>query len=211
MSNLKSYFMYPEFGDQSELSKALDQVKSFYQESKKRGLFLSAEECEKGRDASLYGPKLTSKNSMSCNELAWFFESKTFKKLTAEVTKLLGPDVDMFMARVLITVPVCDIPDYIKEKILPVEGKLHGSLGAYIKDEFARASFFAYNPWHNDAIDFQESDYYFINTLFPLTSRNNGQAPLSFIPESLKLGKIPQPFVPTIKGKYFSVDYKNAT
>lgn len=207
MSDRKSFFMIPDFAESSEINRALEQIEEFYLESKRRGLFVSAEECSKPLDSSTYVPKLTSKNGMSYNEMAWFFDSITFKKLTEEVMKLLGFDVDMFMARVLITVPLCDIPDYIKEKILPVEGKLHGSLGNYIKNEFARASFFAYNPWHNDAIDFQASDCYFLNVLFPLTPRNNGRAPLSFVPLSQQFGKIPQPFTPEIQGGNFSIHH----
>lgn len=208
MSKQRSFFKFSEFGDPSDMSRALQQIQEFYQDSKRQGLFVSADECKLAINGSAYGPRLTSKNGMSYNELGWLFQSKTFKKLTEEVMKLLGLDVDMFMARVLITVPLCDIPDHIKERILPVEGKMHGSLGTYVKPEFARASFFAYNPWHNDAIDFQESDCYFLNALFPLTLRNQASAPLSFVPWSQELGKIPQPFTPKIFGQKFSVQHQ---
>ncbi len=210
MADSKAFFIYPKFAELSDVQKALDQIRGYYEETKEKGLFLSAQECQSSSPSKGYGPKLTSKNSLSYNELSWFFDSKTFHLLTQEMTQLLGPDLDMFMARVLITLPTCDIPDYILEKILPVEGKLHGSLGTYIKPEFARANFFAYNPWHNDAIDFPESDCYLVNSLFPLTRRNNGQAPLSFVPMSQKLGKIPQPFIPTVRSKQFSVLHNDA-
>lgn len=207
----KTFFHHQNFADQTEMNKIHQFVKDFYQNAKAKGLFVSKEEVQKimdDRQSNKYAsPKLTSKNSLCYNELNWFYESKTFNKLVSEVKGLLGLDLDMFMARVLITVPVCDIPDYIKEVIFPAEGKKHGSLGAFIKDEFARASFFAYNPWHNDAIDFPDSDCYFLNTLFPLTPRLNGQAPLSFVPESMGLAKMPQPFFPVINGDSFVLDY----
>ena len=213
MKNQPSFFVHHDFADKVEIEKVLKQVQDFYQESKKGGLFVSKGEFiamnSPEQKASNSSPKLNSKNNLCYTDISWFFESKTFLKLTEHVTKLLGPDLDMVIARVLITLPVCDIPDYIQEKILPVEGKLHGGLGPYIKSEWSKASFFAYNPWHNDAIDFPKSDCYFMSALFPLTPRNNGRAPLSFASLSASLGKIPQPFRPTIKGNEISLSVKD--
>lgn len=205
-NNINSFFHHQQFAEESELQKVHDFVKDFYTDAKKNGLFISQEEVQKNKSS-----KLTSKNSLCYNELNWFFESKTFAKLVGRVKELLGLDLDMFMSRILITVPVCDIPDYIQAEIFPAEGKMHGSLGAYIKDEYSRASFFAYNPWHNDAIDFTDSDCYFISTLFPLTSRLNGQAPLSFIPDSLPLAKATQPFFPEVKNDSFKLKHLGQT
>jgi len=213
MKNQPSFFLNNGFADKVEIEKVLKQVQDFYQESKKEGLFVSKEEFiamnSPEQKTSHSSPKLTSENNLCYTDISWFFESKTFLKLTEHLTKLLGPDIDMVIARVLITLPVCDIPDYVQEIILPVEGKTSGALGPYIKPEWSKASFFAYNPWHNDAIDFPESDCYFMSALFPLTPRNNGKAPLSFVPHITPLGKIPQPFRPSIKENEISFSVKD--
>tara|TARA_Y100000588_G_C14155036_1_gene882252 strand:+ start:328 stop:1284 length:957 start_codon:yes stop_codon:yes gene_type:complete len=217
------YKRWSHFFEENDLDKISEQVWNFYNAAASEGIFCSKEEAlEIGlireRDGQIInarlepdysGPKISLhyEDNIMYHELDWFFQSQTYKKLIDYMVELTGPDLDMCIAKLIITLPVNLFPDYVQELYLPMEGKTRGSLIPFIKEKYRKAFFFAHNPWHQDTIDYPESDNYAYTTLLSLTHRSGEQAPLFFCPESSSLGDVPFPLDHCIEGD--TMDYRN--
>ncbi len=222
---------WKSFAEADDLARAQKQLLEFYNNALKNGLFRSKSECQELgllKNFSSYENKgdaptsqtkraasnfsVTSDKNIVLNEMSWFFETKTYRKLVDYIVPFAGPDLDMFMSKIIMTLPLHVLPDYVRETVLPMEKTNVGFLSPFIKPEYLKVFFFAHNPWHQDTVDYPESDFNFYTTLIALTDRSGGQAPLLVIPESSKIGKISHPivcahengeFVYTWKGKEY--------
>ena len=220
---VNGYRYWPHFCETGELEKASKQIWDFYRRAILEGIFYDRDEAlEIGlireHDGQLIrawtepdylGPKvnLLYEDNIMYHELNWFFNSRTYQTLTEYIAKFIGPDLDMCMARLIITLPVKLFPDYVRGLYLPMESGCGGSLTPLIKEKFRRVFFFAHNRWHQDTIDYPESDNLSYTTLISLTHRSGGQAPLLFCPESSALGEVPFPFDYRIDGE--TMFYRN--
>jgi|GEM_PF-5783152 len=174
-------FLEPEDRD-----RAAEEATAFYAEAQERGIFFTeAEASERGllmQDAPVR--RVDHENNLLYSDMGWFLESRSFEKLVRTISAYAGPDIDMFLARLLITVPLCDLPQYIQKRYFPMEDQVHGSINRFVKDDFLRAFFFIHNPWHQDWVDMPYSDLRFLTTLLPVTNRRGEQAPLYILPKS---------------------------
>ena len=217
------YIHWPHFCDPSDLEKASKQALDFYQMATSEGIFYDKEEAlEIGlireHDGQLIrawgepdysGPEINLRyeDNIMYHEFNWFFNSHTYQRLTEYIAKLTGPDLDMCLARLIITLPVKLFPDYVRGLFLPIESVTRGSLTPLIKKKFRRVFLFAHNPWHQDTVDYPESDNLSYTTLLSLTHRSGEQAPLLFCPESSALGEVPFPIDHRIEGE--TMFYRN--
>ena len=183
---LEGFVHVADFLDPVDLQRATDCANDFYDTALERGLFYTADEAHKMGllDAIPRARRVDRAANLMYSDFAWFLESCSFGRLVRTVGVYAGPDLDMFLPRLLVTVPVAHIPDYIQAFYLPMEGKLHGSLNRFVRDCNLRAFFFIHNPWHQDWVDMPESDLRFLTSLLPLTSRSGVQAPLYVLPTS---------------------------
>lgn len=171
----------------SDLKRALDEVLKFYYSALEQGMFFSEDEArERGLFSEGGGPRrrVERADNLMYSDLGWFQSSASFKRLTRVMSAYIGPDLDMFLGRVIVTMPLKDIPAYIRDRFLPIDNRVDGSLNRFIRDPFLRAFFFIHNPWHQDWVDLAESDLRFMTVLLPLTNRRGGQAPLYVLPRS---------------------------
>ncbi|MEQ8390859.1 MAG: hypothetical protein RIB30_07680 [Thalassospira sp.] len=168
-----------------DLARARLQVLEFYHQELDKGLFYSADEAKKLgllSDAPPPARRVLRKNNLMYSSMNWFVQSASFERLSTLMQSLVGPDLDMFLARVIVTTPQGHIPEFIRELYEPIEGQLHGSINKFLRSETLRAFFFIHNPWHQDWVDMPASDLRFFTTLLPLTDRLAGQAPLYVMP-----------------------------
>jgi hypothetical protein len=174
-------FLEPE-----DCDRAAREAIGFYAGARAKGLFFDEAEAEArgllAPDAP--GRRVERRNNLLYSSMSWFLESRSFEKLVRTMGAYTGPDIDMFLARLLITVPLRDIPDYIQRRYFPMEERLHGSINRFVKDEFLRAFFFIHNPWHQDWVDMPQSDLRFLTALLPVTDRGGERAPLYILPKS---------------------------
>ncbi len=175
-----------DFLEPEDRDRAISEAMVFYAEARKKGLFFSEEEAS---ERGLFMPdapvrRVDQQSNLLYSSMAWFLESRSFEKLVQEMSIYAGPDIDMFLARLLITVPLCDIPQYIQKRYFPMDAQVHGSINRFVKDDFLRAFFFIHNPWHQDWVDMPKSDLRFLTTLLPITNRCGEQAPLYILPKS---------------------------
>jgi len=217
------YKYWDGFCDTKDLERASNQAWDFYKKAISEGIFYDKNEAKEigliyEKDGKLIrawmvdgysGPRtnLRHEDNIMYNEFSWFFKSKTFQKLTDEIKNYTGPDLDMSMAKLIITLPVKLFPSYVRDIYLPQKNVHRGSLIPLVKEKFRRAFYFAHNPWHQDTIDYPDGDNLSYTTLISLTNRLDEQAPLLFCPESSALGVVPYPFDYTIKDNMMV--YKN--
>lgn len=210
------YRHWPHFCEPSDLEKASKQALDFYQMATLERIFYDREEALdvgliREHDGQLIraweksdylGPKINLRyeDNIMYHEFNWFFNSPTYQRLTEYIAKLTGPDLDMCLARLIITLPVKLFPDYVRELFLPMESFNRGALLPLMKEKFRRVFLFAHNPWHQDTVDYPESDNLSYTTLLSLTHRSGEQAPLLFCPESSALGEVSFPLDYRIEG-----------
>jgi len=175
-----------DFLEPEDRDRAIREANIFYADARAKGLFFDESEAlARGLLApDAPGRQVERKNNLLYSDMGWFLESRSFEKLVRTMSAYTGPDIDMFLARLLIAIPLCDIPDYIQQRYFPMEEQLHGSINRFVKDEFLRAFFFIHNPWHQDWVDMPHSDLRFLTTLLPITNRQGDQAPLYILPKS---------------------------
>lgn len=215
------FLLARQFAHSEDVQRAREICQGFYRQALKEGLFRSKEECielgllddfaRKGEEMILSRKSsqkpsqfsVTSESNIMFGEMEWFFQSQTYKKLVERVSSVAGLDLDMFMAKVIATIPQSLVPDYIAGSIFPMGKHKGGSLSPFIKPEFLKMFFFAHNPWHQDTVDYPESDFRFLTTLISITDRSEGQAPLLVIPESIQVGQVEHPLRYEKKGDKF--------
>ncbi len=175
-----------DFLEPEDRDRAIREATAFYADAYAKGLFFTELEAQEHGllEPDAPGRQVERKNNLMYSDMGWFLESRSFEKLVRGISVYIGPDIDMFLARLLIAVPLCDIPNYIQRRYFPMEELLHGSINRFVKDEFLRAFFFIHNPWHQDWVDMPRSDLRFITTLLPITNRRGDQAPLYILPKS---------------------------
>lgn len=193
-----------DFITPDDLSRAQREAEGFYQNALDTGLFYTADEARSlGLLGSDGGPRrrVQRERNLMYSDMAWFQESESFRRLVRHMMVFIGPDLDMFLARLIVTVPLAHIPAYIQELHLPMHNKLHGSLNTFVRDDHLRAFFFIHNPWHQDWVDFPDSDMRFVTTLLPITERAGGQAPLYILPSSAAVEPLPLPIAHKTDGE----------
>jgi hypothetical protein len=146
------------------------------------GFFLNEEDKPDAREV-----RMTSETSFFLSELAWFLESQTYRTIVDLVAQIFEESFDLFMERVIITLPESLLPGPVSTRFYPFENCEHGNLSEFLVPRARRLSIFAHNPWHNDYIDFPDSDADFVSVLIPLSDRSGQRAPLYGCPESFRL------------------------
>ena len=174
------------FGDRDELLRAKTTIDREFDRLLDSGLFLREEDIGKPEISDV---RMTSQTSFFLSELEWFLETRTYRKIVNLVAGIFEESFDLFMERVIITLPRHLIPDSVSDRFFPFEKCEHGNLSEYLVPEARRMSIFAHNPWHNDYIDFPSSDADFVSVLIPLSDRSGQKAPLYVCPESFRLNQ----------------------
>ncbi len=129
-------------------------------------------------------------NPMPGHNILEFFPEElasieTTPAIVAALTEVLGDHYEIFNKKVICGVPENWIPDWLMERIKenPVN-----NLGAYVRPEFRNVTYFYGIDFHQDIIDWPDSEPDFITLYIYLHKVSENDAPLQLLEGSHALG-----------------------
>lgn len=107
-------------------------------------------------------------------------------QLTTFLTALLGPGYDIFRRKLVCGVSTAWLPEWIRQR---VEGKPSNNLAHFIRPEHTDITWFYGIDFHQDLVDWKDSEPDFVTVYVYIDDVARGQAPLFILPRSHLAGE----------------------